>query len=114
MPFCASVTLSRQTDNLFYSVSDFHLKARPPLQCESELKMFCDLASLIHMRHLSNELTGICEDEFWNKLKSVVRNLVDKSETEVRRYKCTVILTPDYFLFAANVLQCSPPLLSCW
>jgi hypothetical protein len=72
---------SIQTDSLFYSVSDFHLKAGRPVQCESELKMSCDSASLVDMRHLSNELIGICEEEFWNKLESVLRNLVDKSET---------------------------------
>ena len=68
-----------------YSVSDLHLKDGPPVQCESELKGSCDSRSVIGMRHLSNRLLGMCEEEFRNKLESILRNLVDKSEAEVRR-----------------------------
>jgi hypothetical protein len=62
-----------QTDNFLYSVSDFHLKDGPPVQFESELKMSCDPSSLRDMRNLSNELTGVCGEEFRNKLGSVLR-----------------------------------------
>lgn len=62
-----------QTDNFLYSFSDFHLKDGPPVQFESQLKMFCDPASLIDMRNLSNEPTGVCGEEFGNKLESVLR-----------------------------------------
>jgi len=62
-----------QTDNFLYSVFDFHLKDGPPVQFESELKMSCDPASLIDMRNLSNELTGVCGEELQNKLESVLR-----------------------------------------
>jgi hypothetical protein len=67
-----------QTDNFLYSVSDFHLKDGPPVQFESELKMSGDPTSLIDMRNLSNERTGVCGEEFPNKLQSVLR------KTEVR------------------------------
>jgi len=43
------------------------------VQFESELKMSCDPASLIDMRNLSNELTGVCGEELQNKLESVLR-----------------------------------------
>jgi len=49
------------------------LKDGPPVQFESELKMSCDPASLIDMRNLSNELTGVCGEELQNKLESVLR-----------------------------------------
>jgi hypothetical protein len=49
------------------------LKDGPPVQFESELKMSCDPASLIDMRNLSNELTGVCGEELRNKLESVLR-----------------------------------------
>jgi hypothetical protein len=62
-----------QTDNFLYSFSDFHLKDGPPVHSESELKMSCDTASLIDMRNLSSELTGVCGEELGNKLQSVLR-----------------------------------------
>jgi hypothetical protein len=62
-----------QTDNFLYSVSDFHLKDGPSVQFESELKMSCDPASRTDTRNLSNELTGVCGEEFRNKLESVLR-----------------------------------------
>ena len=43
------------------------------MQFESDLKMSRDPASLIDVRNLSNEPTGVCGEEFWNKLESVLR-----------------------------------------
>jgi hypothetical protein len=65
----------------------FKDKPSPSVKCESELKMPCESSSTMDMRHLSNKLLGICEEEFQKKLGSVLRNLVDKLEAEVRTYE---------------------------
>jgi hypothetical protein len=49
------------------------LKDGRPVKFESELKMSCEPTSLIDMRNLSNELTGVCGEEFRNRLESVLR-----------------------------------------
>jgi C4-type Zn-finger protein len=82
VPFFAPLTIQDiQSNNHSFNFKD---KPSSPVKCESELKMPCESSSTMDMRHLSSKLLEICEEEFQKKLGSVLRNLVDKLEAEVR------------------------------